>query len=141
MNRGNFINRPQLANFFQISSGTLGVWQTTLLYALPCERIGKHVYYAWDDVYRFISFDEDDFKKLLRLRDKTPLLDRKSAARYLNCSISTLVKAQNHDAPIRPRHVGGVIRYRRTELDEYRKWRKKRLDLFHESRMNPYLFI
>lgn len=141
MNRGNFVTRPNLAKFLQISPGTLGVWKTENRYALPCELIGNNVYYAWDDVYRFISFDEEDYKLLMKLRDKKPLLDRKNASRYLNCSISTLRAGEDQEAPIRPRYVGRVVRYRRMELDAFSKWRKARLDAFLESRMNPYLFI
>jgi hypothetical protein len=141
MNRENCISRSGLANFFQISPGTLGVWQTENRYKLPCKQIGTKVYYAWEDIYRFISFDEKDFKLLLKLGDKKPLLDRKSAADYLNCSVTTLRSGESQEAPIHPRYVGRVVRYRRAELDIYRKWRKKRRDTFIESRLNPFLFI
>lgn len=141
MNRGNFVNRPNLAKFYRISPGTLGVWQTKNRYKLPCELIGNNVYYPWEDVYRFISFDEDDYKMLLKLGDRTPLFDTKSAALYANCSVSTLRNSRSQGAPIRPRYVGAAVRYRKAELDVFRKWREARLDAFLESRMNPYLFI
>lgn len=141
MYRDNFVNRPGLARFLQVSAGTLGVWQTKQCYDLPCEKIGKNVYYAWDDVFRFISTDDEDFNRLLQLGDKKPLLTRKDASRYANTSLSSLIKTESKGTPLRPRRIGHVIRYRREEVDEYLKWRKRQLNAYYEERMNPYLFL
>lgn len=132
------INRNDLAEYLSIAQGTLAVWECLKRYPLKCKRDGKHAYYAWQDIYRFISIDEDDYRLLLESRDKTPLLDRKRASTIVQASPNTLLNIDRQSKRLlRPRRVGGLVRYRKADLEKYIEDRNKRLLAFYEDQIDP----
>lgn len=134
-----FIDRLGLAKFLVVSAGTLAVWESENRYDLPCEKSGKPVYYKWVDVYKFISFDQEDFDMLCTLKDRTPLLNAKMAAHYLETSRNTLRKWEADGAyGLRSRRAGQTIRYRLAELDDVKQKRFEELERLHEG-MPPLL--
>lgn len=141
MMKDDLIDRNALATFLNVSYGTLGVWHSIQRYALPCYKKGRQVYYTWDDIYRFISTDDEDYRMLVELQDRTPLLDRRGVVQLTRQSLSYFLKHKDSFPELKPRRVGSVIRYRRAEISQYLTWRKQQLNIYYERKLNPHLTI
>ena len=115
---GTLMSRKDLAKFLSVGRETLAIWKSTERYNLKFIKIGNHIFYRLTDINRFIGVDENE-------TDVEPLLDRKSAAKYLSkvkpTSPNTLAVwdcTKRHN--LKPIKIGErAVRYRRAELDRF----------------------
>lgn len=112
------MSRKDLARFLSVGKETLAIWKSTERYNLKFIKIGNQVFYRLTDINRFIGVDASE-------TDTEPLLDRKSAAKYLSqvkpTSPNTLAVwdcTKRYD--LKPIKIGErTVRYRRSELDKF----------------------
>lgn len=117
-NIDSLLSRKDLAKFLSVGRETLAIWKSTERYNLKFIKIGNQVFYRLTDINRFIGVDVHE-------TDTEPLLDRKSAAKYLSqvkpTSPNTLAVwdcTKRYD--LKPIKIGErVVRYRRSELDKF----------------------
>jgi len=117
-NLGALMSRKDLARFLSVGRETLAIWKSTQKYNLRFIKIGNRIFYRLADINKFIGVDENE-------TDVEPLLDRKSAAKYLSkikpTSPNTLAVwdcTKRYD--LKPIKIGErAVRYRRAELDKF----------------------